>query len=190
MATGAGFNPLEESMSVLGIFVMTKKAFVHAEHMIRKWWWWDQIKDSMKQAGIEDHEHAIQQGHYHQGVPAITVVVDAGWSKQTHKHTYIHCSIVIFGCYTGKLLYVGVHNKFCKQGKKNPHTCFKNWREASASLESDIILVGFKAAEQQHGVRYINFINGDSSVHSTLVSGVPGWGYFIQKMCKSCSEVF
>jgi len=49
-------------------------------------------------------------------------------------------------------------------------------------MESDIILEGFKAAEQQHCAWYINFIgDGDSSVHSTLVSGVPGWGYFIQK---------
>jgi len=37
MATGGGFNPLEESMSVLGIPVMTKKAFVHTEHIIGKW---------------------------------------------------------------------------------------------------------------------------------------------------------
>jgi len=186
MATGGGFNPLEESMSVLGIPVMTKKSFVHTEHMIGKWWW-DQLEESMKQAGIEEREHAIQQGHYHQGVPAITVVVDAGWSKRTHKHTYNALSAVgvIFGYYTGKLLYVGVRNKFCsicKQGKKEPHTCFKNWEGASASMESDIILEGFKTSEQQHGVRYINFIgDGDSSVHSTLVSGVPGWGYFIQK---------
>ena len=64
----------------------------------------------MKQAGIEEREHAIQQGHYHQGVPAITVVVDAGWSKQTHKHTYNALSAVgvIFCHYTGKLLYVGL----------------------------------------------------------------------------------
>jgi len=83
----------------------------------------------MKQAGIEEREHAIQQGLYHQGVPAITVVVDTRWSKRTHKHTYNALSAVgvIFG-YTGKLLCVGVRNKFCsicKQGKKESHTCLK-----------------------------------------------------------------
>ena len=67
---------------------------------------WDQLEDSMKQAGIKEHEHAIQQGHYHQGVPAITVAVDAGWSKQSHKCTYnaLFAVGVIFGYYTGKLL--------------------------------------------------------------------------------------
>ena len=33
-------------------------------------------------------------------------------------------------------------------------------------MESDIILEGFRKAEQQHGLQYINFIgDGDSSVH-------------------------
>jgi len=52
----------------------------------------------MKQDGIEEHEHAIQQGHYHQGVQAI-IVVDAGWSKRTHKYTYnaLFAVGVIFG---------------------------------------------------------------------------------------------
>ena len=49
-------------------------------------------------------------------------------------------------------------------------------------MESDIILEGFSKAEQQHGVRYINFIgDGDSSVHTTLTSGVYGWGSIIAK---------
>jgi len=48
-------------------------------------------------------------------------------------------------------------------------------------MESDIILEGFKAAEQ-HDVCYLNSIgDGDSSAHSTLVSGVPGWEHFILK---------
>ena len=54
-------------------------------------------------------------------------------------------------------------------------------------METDIILAGFKAAETQHGVHYINFIgNGDSSVYPTLVAGVPGWGYTITK--KECAN--
>lgn len=49
-------------------------------------------------------------------------------------------------------------------------------------MESDIILEGFRLAEQQHGVRYTKFIgDGDSSVHAQLISGINGWGYAIQK---------
>jgi len=38
MATGGSLNPSEESMSVFEIPAMTKKAFVHADHIIRKPW--------------------------------------------------------------------------------------------------------------------------------------------------------
>ena len=49
-------------------------------------------------------------------------------------------------------------------------------------MESDIILRGFQDSEKQHDVRYTQFIgDGDSSVHPTLVSGVP-WGYAIRKL--------
>ena len=189
MATGGGFNKLEESMSIVGLPVMSKKLFVNTEKIIGKWWW-NLLEESIQTAGKAERELAIRQGSFHHGVPAITVIVDAGWSKRTHKHTYNALSGVgvIFGQQTGKLLYIGVRNKFCAAcAKGKEHTCFKNWKEASSSMETDIILAGFKAAETQHGVRYINFIgDGDSSVYPTLVAGVPGWGYAITK--KECAN--
>ena len=190
MVTGGGFNPLQESMSVLGIPVMSKQSFMQTECQIGEWWW-NALQESMKAAGKEEKQLAIEQSSYHQGIPAITVIVDGGWSKRTHKHSYNALSRVgvIFGKHTGKLLYIGVRNKFCaacvhnkKTQKKTDHICFKNWNGTSASMESDIILEGFRIAEQLHGVRYIKFIgDGDSSVHAQLISGVSGWGYAIQK---------
>ena len=195
MVTGGGFNPLQESMSILGVPVMSKQSFMQTESQIGKWWW-KASQESMKAAGKQEKQHAIEKGSYHQGIPAITVIVDGGWSKRTHKHSYNALSGVgvIFGKHTGKLLYIGVRNKFCaacvnnkKSQKKTNHICFKNWSGASASMESDIILEGFRMAEQQHGVRYIKFIgDGDSSVHAQLISGISGWGYAIQK--QECSN--
>lgn len=50
-------------------------------------------------------------------------------------------------------------------------------------MESDILLEGFLEAERVHGVRYINFVgDGDSSVHTTLIQRVPGWGHAIKKL--------
>ena len=60
-------------------------------------------------------QHIIEKGSYHQGVPAITVVVDGGWSKCTHKHSYNGVG-VIFGKHTGKLLYIGVSTSASKIG--------------------------------------------------------------------------
>ena len=37
MATGGGHAPVTESMAVMGILVMTKKAFVDAEKRIDEW---------------------------------------------------------------------------------------------------------------------------------------------------------
>ena len=53
-------------------------------------------------AGQKEKQLAIEQGNYHNGVPAITVVVDAGWSKRSHKHSYNANSGVgvIFGAAT------------------------------------------------------------------------------------------
>lgn len=42
----------------------------------------------MTAAGEKECKLAIEKGDYHQGVTAITVVVNRGWSKHSHKHTY------------------------------------------------------------------------------------------------------
>jgi len=149
MATGGGYNKLEESMSILGLPVMSKKLFINTEKLIGKWWW-NLLEEFMQASEKMERELAKQQSSFHQGVPAITVIVDTGWSKRTHKHTYNVLSGVgvIFGKQTGKLLYLRVCNKFCAACTKGTkHTCFKNWKEASSSMETDIIPIGFKAAE-------------------------------------------
>ena len=67
-------------------------------------------------------------------------------------------------------------------GGDKQHEYFKNWSESSSFMESDVVLEGFRKAEKQHGLRYINFIgDGDSSVQSTLRDNVHGWGRDITK---------
>ena len=58
---------------------------------------------------------ATERGDFNQGVPAITIVVNGGWSKRCHKHSYNAKSgvAVIFGQRMKKLLVVGVLNKYC-----------------------------------------------------------------------------
>ena len=186
MASGGGHSTLREEMAVLGVPIMTEKSFIHTERDIGTWWE-QELNKSMKQAGEEERRLAIEHNEYHEGIPAITVILDGGWSKRSHKHSYNAKSgvAVIIGCRTQKLLYIGVRNKFCTgcvRGLKE-HTCFKNWTDSSSGMESDIILQGFLQAETIHGVRYTTFIgDGDSSVHTTLIAGVPGWGRAIQKL--------
>ena len=91
----------------------------------------------MKEAAEEEKRNAIERGSFHEGVPAIAVIVDGGWSKRTHKHSYNAKSgaAIIIGAHTHKLLHVGVRNKYCsvcaQTNKHNeeprPHDCYKNW---------------------------------------------------------------
>ena len=147
----------------------------------------------MLKAGAEERRIAIEKGVYHQGIPAITVVCDGGWSKRTHKHTYNASGgvAVIFGAETKKLLYIGVRNRYCNicrraqnnETEPREHKCFVNWTESSQAMEADIILSGFLEAESTHGVRYLKVIaDGDSSVFNTLQESVPVWGKDITKL--------
>ena len=50
----------------------------------------------------EEKQLAMKHNEYHQRVPSITVMVDGGWSKKSHKHSYnVNLVIgVIFGAAT------------------------------------------------------------------------------------------
>ena len=48
---------------------------------------------SMREAAEEEKRIAIEKGSYHEGVPSITVTLDAGWSKRSHKHSYNAISV-------------------------------------------------------------------------------------------------
>ena len=87
----------------------------------------------------------------HEEIPAITLVVDGGWSKPSRKYSYNANSgvAIIVGKATGKLLHIGVCNKFhtacARTIPQEQHTCFKNRTESSSQTdENDIIIERFK----------------------------------------------
>ena len=61
------------------------------------------------------------KGSVPEWVPAITVIVDGGWSKRSHRHTYNASSgvTIIIRKETGKLLFFGVRNKYCTACARN-----------------------------------------------------------------------
>ena len=161
MTTGGGHARLAEIMAVLGVPVMTKKTFIATEQAIDDIWW-QSLNESMKEAAEEEKNLAVAKNSYHDGVPAISVIVDAGWSKRSHKHSYNAKSGVgiVTGLETKKLLHVGVRNKFCSicgraesEGKKpTEHYCHKNWDGPSSSMESNIIVEAFQQSESKYGL--------------------------------------
>ena len=191
IATGGRAEHLEEQLACVQVPVLTKVSFILLERTLGRVF--EQlVEDNLFAAGKEERSLAIAQGTFHSGVPAITVVVDGGWSKRSHKHSYNAKSGVgvIFGAATKKLLFIGVRNKYCSvcaisDHNNSPcpsHQCFKNWNGSSCAMETDIIVQGFQLAEQMHGVRYLWFIgDGDSSVYHAVVSNV-SYGRYVQKV--------
>ena len=192
MAIGGGASHLTQTMISLGTPSMSKHTFTSTERYLS-----EEIEKmlakSMIEAGKKEREHAIANNRYFQGVPAITVIADGGWSKRSHKHSYNAKSgvAVIIGQHTKKLLYFGIRNKYCttcsiaKNSKKEPptHKCYRNWNSSSPAMESDILVEGFKQAESVHQVRYMFLIgDGDSSVLHSIHTKVPVWGRYIQKI--------
>ena len=171
---------------------MTKKSFIATEKAIGHEWW-DALEENMKEAAEEEKRNAIEQDSLHEGVPAISVIVNGGWSKRSHKHSYNAKSGagIIIGAHTGKRLHIGVRNKYCSvcahslkhNTEPQKHDCYKNWDGPSSSMETDILVQGFKEAETKDGLRYTTFTgDADSSVHANLVTQVPGWGHVIRKV--------
>ncbi len=103
---------LHDSMGILGVTVTAPKNFVATERSTGLWWQ-EKLNEEMIAAGREEKRLAEERDDYHEGVLAITVVVDAGWCKRSHRHSYNAKSGlgIIVGQVTSKLLYLGVRNK-------------------------------------------------------------------------------
>lgn len=101
----------------------------------------------------------------------------------------------IIGFRTGKILYLGIRNKYCTvcarakniEPETPPHKCFKNWSGTSTAMESDIIVEGFKISISAHNLKYTKMIgDGDSSVHKKLLLQKPYGNDLVQKIeCKN-----
>ena len=80
MATGGGHARLKEVILVLGVSVITKKTFMATESAVDHCWW-QSLEESIKQVAEKKKRLAVERGYYSQGIPCITVIADAGWSK-------------------------------------------------------------------------------------------------------------
>ena len=189
MSTGGGLTRLNSTLALMEVPGMHQRIYSDTEEFLGKQMR-QHLAHSMLEIAEEEKQHAIVTNSFHQGVPSITVVVDGGWSKRAHKHSYNAKSgvAVIFGSHTRKLLFMGVCNKFCavcavaaNKGRDAPqHRCYRNWSGSSAAMESDIIAEGFSLSQQMYGLRYMAVIgDGDSSVMATIRQA---YGIFVSKI--------
>ena len=132
MCIGSGHSHLEESMSVMGVPVMTKSCFISTERQIGLWWK-EKLKESMLEAGREEKRLAEERGSFHEGVPAITVIVDGAWSKRSHKHSY--------NANSGVAIIVGKgHREIAayRCAQQVLHSVFSQYRQRSAPVFQEL----------------------------------------------------
>ena len=74
---------MEEQLACVQVPALTKvNCFILIERTLGRVF--EQVvEDDLLAAGKEERSLAITQGTFHAGVPAITVVVDGGWSKRS-----------------------------------------------------------------------------------------------------------
>ena len=87
LSTGGGLTCLNSTLALMDVPGMHKQMYSDIEVFLGKEMR-VHLAHSMQQVAEEEKHHAIETNSFHQGIPTITVGVDGGWSKQSHRHSY------------------------------------------------------------------------------------------------------
>lgn len=183
-ATAQFLTVMDVPVASYGLFNKTQ-AFAHKDLVtamyanMKKW--------AMKEAELALENEQTVTINYNgviQEYPAITVIVDGGWTKRSYKHSFSsNCGVaVIIGARTQKVIYADTRISTCAVCDRKrdsatvpDHDCFKNWDKAPNGMESDIIFKGFQSSIKMYGIVYTKFVgDGDSSVHFNVENVYPG----------------
>ena len=145
MATSGGKAHFEEQIASVSVSSLTYVSFVNMEHTLGTYLQSLDKEQLLNARSKKTNQFAISNKSFDGKVPAITVVVDDGWSKHAHKHSYNAKSGVtaIFGAATKKSLFIGIQNKHYSVCTVSEHKkllppegrCFKNWLGLPCSME-------------------------------------------------------
>jgi hypothetical protein len=115
MGIGGGFYNLEEFLATVEIPFMTAKTYQKHNKIVADRW--KQTADEvMRRAAEEEAQHARAIMSIDENdVPLVPVVVDGCWSKRSYNTNYnaLSGAAAIIGRHTGKVLFLGVRNKYC-----------------------------------------------------------------------------
>lgn len=192
LTSGTGYSTMEEQFAAMGIPTMCADTYRKTRDTLYQNFH-DLVEEETQRAAAIEREIAIKKGHTINGVPYIDVIADGCWAKRSYassKHNSLSGAAVIFGRETGLALHVGVRNKYCATHERAercnreppPHKCFKNWGrdQSSTSMETNIILEGFKTSIETNGLIYRVLISdGDSSVYQAIRDANPYQEYGI-----------
>ena len=164
----------ERIIKCIGNKKYESKTFMNLERLVGNAWM-DSLSDVLEENGRESLKLAIHKDRFINDFFWTKVICDGGWNKRSKGHDYTAkgCVEVIIDAFTKKLLYVGIKNKYCylcfsskkANQKVKDHVCFMHYNGPSKSLETDILVEGFRQSEAMHNLQYLQYIgDGDSSV--------------------------
>lgn len=193
ISIGCGLGNLNELAGNTDMPGMSKNLYAETSKKVYEWYHKTALEE-MAKAGIEEAEHAKDIGRVDcEGTPMIDVIADGCWSKRSFRNNYSASSgaAAIIGAYTGKILYLGVKNKYCivcakaenKKIEPANHICYKNYSGSSSSMESTSLVEGFSNSLETHGLIYARLISdGDSSTHKKILESNPYKNCKVQKI--------
>ncbi|KAL6417339.1 hypothetical protein ACFW04_011531 [Cataglyphis niger] len=114
ITTGIGFAQLEELCAAMNVSCMSEPTYIkYRENLVDHFQ--KTAMENMKLAGEAEKQLAIEKNEVINGIPYITVVADDSWMKRSYGSAYDSLSSIgaIIGYLTGKILFVGIRNKFC-----------------------------------------------------------------------------
>ena len=87
ISSGGGSSHLQEQLACIDVPSIHHTTFISIERELGVMFE-DEVMAEAMEAGKEEKMLAEHRNEYHEGVPAISVVVDGGWSKRSHKHSF------------------------------------------------------------------------------------------------------
>ncbi|KAI8419763.1 hypothetical protein MSG28_008431 [Choristoneura fumiferana] len=143
---GCGRTNLNELLTSMDLPTLNGRLYNKCHNDVSDWWA-TAAEHSMKEAAKEEAQIAAECGDTINGIPAITVVADACWSKRSYRTNYSAASgaAAIIGYKTGKVLHMAVKNKYCticarsvaKNQSPPTHQCNRNHTGSSTSMEQN-----------------------------------------------------
>ncbi|XP_029680218.1 uncharacterized protein LOC115245866 [Formica exsecta] len=202
VTVGIGYAQLEELCAAMNVHCMSEPTYIKYRNNLVD----DFEKTAMeniKMAGEVEKQLALEKNKVINGIPYNSVY--NSYSKCWMKKLYGNACDSLFGIgaiigyRTGKILFVGVRNKFCtlcdvaeqKGIQPKDHKCYKNFdrNTSSTSMESDVIAEGFKCSLEMHGLIYKTVVaDGVSSVYQAIVDNRPYCDYIVTVKKIECTN--
>ncbi|KAG7198880.1 hypothetical protein KM043_015704 [Ampulex compressa] len=158
--TGTGHKQLEKLLPAMDVPCMSNKTYLTYHNKISEAFVAAAEKE-MREVGEKEKQLVIERGDAINGILHIPVLMDGSWMKRSYgSYDSPSGSTIIIDYYTQKVLFLSVRKKYCvlcaRSTKLNlnakEHVCYKNWEinKTSTSMESDIILGGFRCSIEVH----------------------------------------